>query len=185
MLCVLGTVVFAATTAARPRDVVVLAVTFAAGVVLFSPDRQPDAALLGGFAALAALIAVLRPRFGVLGAAAGGVLSAGAATLLELQGVPGAIGLASGALLIAVPAWLVGRTREFAPPALCDEALLAIAVLASGVAILPAVLDGWQAATNLAATSDRAISAGVPIWTVALLSSSAILGAVFSLWSHR
>jgi hypothetical protein len=185
MLCALGPVVFSAAATPRRRDGAVMALAFVVAAVIFTPDVAPDAALLGALAALGALLTVLRPRFAILGAALGGVLAACAATLLELQRVPAAIAVTSGALLIVVPMWLARTRPAFAPAAIRDEALLTIAVLGGGVAILPGVLDGWQAATNLAAASDRATAAAVPIWTIALLSSSAFLGAVYSFWSRR
>jgi hypothetical protein len=63
--------------------------------------------------------------------------------------------------------------------------MLLVGVLGLSVAVLPGVLDGWQAAANLAAPSERTGAASVPMWTLAVLFMSWSLGALHSFWSHR
>jgi hypothetical protein len=186
MLCALGSVVLAAAAAGTGVPAVVaMAVAFLAAVRVFGAGALPDPGLAGVVAVAAAAIFLFRPRYAVLAAALGGALGGMWTGLLEVQGLSSVAAAAVAAVVLGVSRYLARTRPAFAPEQLRDEGLLAIGVLGLVVATLPGVLDGWQAATNLAATSDRASQAIVPAWTIALLLSSTTLGAAYSLWSRR
>jgi hypothetical protein len=185
MVCALGAAVFAAAAHRRVRDRVALIVGFIAGLALVSPTGIPDVTVVGFVAAGAAALYLFRPRFSLVAVALGGSLGGVFASLLQLQGLPSWLALAVAAALLVVPVHLAATRPAFAPDVLRDEGLLAIAVVALTAAMLPGVLDGWQAAANLAATTDRATAAGLPLWTLALLLVASCLGALYSSWSRR
>jgi hypothetical protein len=105
--------------------------------------------------------------------------------LIEVQGLPSPAATMLAAAVLILSARLTRVRPVFAPDVLRDEGLLAIGVLGLGAALLPGVLDGWHAATNLTAVSEREVAAAVPVWTLALLLTSTSLGALYSLWSRR
>jgi len=185
-LCALGSVVLAAAAAGSGFSALAaMVVAFLLAVRIVGAAALPDPALAGTVAVAAAAIFLFRPRYAVIAAALGAALGGMWTGLLEVQGLPplAATGVAAAVLGIS---WYLTRTRpSFAPEQLRDEGLLAIGLLGLVVATLPGVLDGWQAATNFAASSDRASQAMVPAWTIALLLSSSTLGAAYSLWSRR
>lgn len=184
MLCALGAAVFAA-AARTVRARGAIAAGFVLAAALISPAAVPDATTVGVLAAGAAAVYLFRPRLALIGVAFGGALAGILASLLQLQGLPVLLSLPAAAALLVVPMTLAAARPRFAPDVLCDEGLLAIGVLAVAVAVLPGVLDGWHAAANLAATSDRETVASVPMWTLALLLTSTCLGALYSSWSRR
>lgn len=185
LLCGLGAVVCAAASARRARDLAGLATGFAAAVAVVSPGRPPDAATAGTLAVLAAAIALFRPRWAILSALAGGALAGMLSALLEVQGLPPLVSPVAAGLLLVVPVWLSRTRPHFAPERVREEAWLGIGMLGLVVAVLPGVLDGWHAAANLAAPTERTISMMVPAWTLTLLLTSTMLGALYSLWSRR
>lgn len=186
MLCALGSVVLAA-AAARAGFLAALAMTVAFLVTAryVGPQSLPDATIVGVLALTAAAIFLFRPRYAIVGAALGGMVGGVWTGLLEVQGLPYSVALIGAASVIGLTRYLTRRRPSFAPEQLRDEGLLAVGLLGLVVAMLPGVLDGWQAAANLAAPSDRAGQTVVPMWTSALLLSSTTLGAVYSLWSRR
>ena len=186
MLCACGVVVHAATAARRVRDLVALAAGFVIAVIVASPQRLPDPAWVGVVSAAAAVVILFRPRYAMASAAWGGALGGMLTAMTEVQGLHPIAAVAAVGVLAATPAWLARVRPAFAPEVLRDEALLGLCVLGLVVAIMPGVIDGWQAAANLTiepATSERTIS--VPTWTLALVGSAAALGAAYSLWSRR
>jgi hypothetical protein len=186
MLCALGSVVLAAAAAgAGVPAVVAMVVGFLAGVRFVGAVALPDPAVAGAVTVCAAAIFLFRPRYAVVAAALGGVLGGMWTGLLEVQGLPSPAAIGVSAVVLGVSRHLTRRRPSFAPEQLRDEGLLAIGLLGLVVATLPGVLDGWQAARNFAATSDRVSQAIVPAWTIALLLSSTTLGAAYSLWSRR
>ena len=185
MLCALGAVVFAAAAARPVREQAFLAAGFGAGALLASPERLPDPALAGTLAAAAAAVYLFRPGYAMLAAGFGGALGGMWTALLEVQGLPLPVALAAGAVALVVPSHLARTRATFAPELLRDEGLLAIAVLGLAVAILPAILDGWQAAGTLSATSERPSAAALPVWTLTIILMSASLGGLYSFWSRR
>jgi hypothetical protein len=185
MLCALGAVVFAAAVSGHVRDRASMAGGLLLGIVLASPSRLPDPAIVGSLAAAAAAVALFRPRYAMLSAACGGALAGMWSALLEVQGLPAPVALTVVGLALVGTAWLARTRPRFAPELLRDEGLLAIAVLGLGVAVMPAILDGWQAAGNLSVTPERQVSTGIPMWTLTIILMSASLGALYSFWSRR
>jgi len=185
MLCALGTVVFATAAAPHLRSVAALAAGLIAGLVWWSPARVPDAAVAGLLTLLAATLYLFRPRLRLVAAAFGGALAGMLAALVEMYGISPTVSPLAAIALVAVSIWLARRRPSFAPELLRDEAMLMIGLVGMGVAILPGVLDGWQAATNLAAATDRVATSSLPMWTLLLLVTTSSCGAFYSLWSRR
>ena len=185
MLCALGTVVFATAAAPHVRPTAALAAGFVAGVVWWSPERVPDAAETGFLTFLAAALYLFRPRLRLVSAAFGGVLAGMLATLIEMYGLSPQLSPLAGIALVAASIWLARTKPSFAPEPLRDEAMLMIGLVGLTVAILPGVMDGWQAATNLAAATERVASASLPMWTLLLLLTTSSCGAVYAVWSRR
>ncbi len=185
MLCALGAAVFAAAAASRLRGLAAAALGRAAGAAWAAPARLPDAAAIGALTALVAAGYLFRPRVRLFCAAFGGLLAGLATALLEVQGLPVVLSPIAALLLVAIPAWLARTRPGFAPEVLRDESMLAIGLLGLAVAVLPGILDGWQAAATLAAASERTVGAAVPLWTLVLLVTSSSLGALYSVWSRR
>jgi hypothetical protein len=185
MLCALGAVVFAAAAARHVRERALMAGGFAAGALLAAPERLPDPATVGTLAAAAAVVYLFRPRYAIVSAAFGGALGGMWAALLEVQGLPSPAALIVAGFVLVLTAHLARTRPAFAPELLRDEGLLAIAVLGVAVAMLPTILDGWQAAGNLSVTAERAPASGIPMWTLTIILMSASLGGLYSLWSRR
>jgi hypothetical protein len=185
MLCALGTVVFATAAASHARPMTALAAGLIAGVLWWSPARVPDAAVTGMLTSLAAALYVFRPRLRLVSAAFGGALAGMLAALVEMYGVSPRVSPLAGIALVAVPIWLARTRPSFAPELLRDESMLMIGLVGLSVAILPGVMDGWQAATNLAAATERVGTTSLPMWTLLLLATTSSCGAFYSLWSRR
>jgi hypothetical protein len=186
MLCALGTVVHSAAASRRVRDVMALAVGFVIATVVTSPQRLPDPIWVGVVSAGAAMVVLFRPRFAVVAAAWGGALGGMLTAMTEVQGLHPAASAGPVVVLMATTVWLARLRPAFAPDALRDEALLAACLLGLVVAVVPGVIDGWQAAANL--TIEPATpgpSTPIPTWTLALVGTATALGAVYTLWSRR
>lgn len=185
MLCALGAVVFATGAASHVRSIAALAIGLVGGLVWWSPGRLPDAALTGLLTVLVAALHLFSPRLRIVAVVFGGALAGMFAALLEVQGVSPVVSPLAGIVFVAVPLWLARTRPAFAPEPLRDEAMLTISVVGLSVAILPGVLDGWQAATNLSAATERVATASLPTWTLLLLLMTSSCGAFYSLWSRR
>lgn len=187
MLCALGAAVFAAGTPAGVRPSAALATGFAAAALLTSGSSLPDAVWTGGLAAVAAAAYLFKPRLQLVAIAIGGALGGLWSALLEVQGLPVVVALIVAAGLVIVSLRLSRTRAGFATEALTQEGLLAIGVLGLGVAMLPGVLDGWQAATNLSGAQEQRATApaSIPMWTLVLLLASTSLGALHSVWGRR
>ena len=184
MLCGLGTVVFAAAAARDGRRSLGLGAGFVAGVVL-ARSGPPDPSLAGGLALAAVAILLFKPHYGIAATALGGTLAGLWSALLQGQGLPFIAAPLVVAALIAVSVWL-GRSRPvFAPDRLVDEGLLAVGALAIVAVTLPSILDGWQTAVALAATSTRPATVDLPLWTAALILTCTSLGGLYAAWSRR
>jgi hypothetical protein len=186
MLCALGTVVHSAAASRRVRDVMALAVGFVIATVVTSPQRLPDPIWVGVVSAGAAMVVLFRPRFAVVAAAWGGALGGMLTAMTEVQGLHPAASAGPVVVLMATTVWLARLRPAFAPDALRDEALLAACLLGLVVAVVPGVIDGWQAAANL--TIEPATpgpSTPIPTWTLALVGTATALGAAYTLWSRR
>lgn len=186
MLCAFGVVVHAAAAAPRVRDLIALAAGFVVGTILASPQRLPDPAWAGVVSAAAAVVILFKPRYAIASAAWGGVLAGALTAMIEVQGLHPIAAVAAVAVLAATPAWLARARPAFAPEVLRDEALLGLCVMGLAVAIVPGVSDGWQAAANLTIEpASPGPTTPVPGWTLALVGTATVLGAVYSLWSRR
>ena len=206
MLCALGSIVFAA-AAARLWDRAALAAGFAVAALLTSGSELPDAVWTGGLAAAGAALLLAFGSFGsfeafakfgtartsrtartarTIGFLIGGALAGWWAALLEVQALPVFVALPIVGALVILTMRLSCSRPSFAPGVLQEEGVLAIMVLGLVVAVMPGVMDGWQAATNLSGGQERAADpVAIPVWTVTLILASTALGGVYSLWSRR
>jgi hypothetical protein len=186
MLCAFGVVVHAATAAPRSRDLTAFAAGFVLATVAASPQRLPDPSWIGVVSAGAAVVILFRPRLAIVSAAWGGALGGILTAMTEAQGLHPVAAVAAPALLAASTVWLTRARPVFAPDVLRDEALLAVCLVGLVVAIVPGVIDGWQAAATLTIEpAAPAPTTPVPAWTLALVGMATALGAVYSLWSRR
>lgn len=186
MLCALGAVVYAAAAAHRVGDLIALAIGFVIAAIAASPQRLPDPTWVGVISAGAAMVWLFRPRLSVLAAAWGGALGGMLTALTEVQGLHPAASIGPIVVLIAAVVWLTRLRPSFAPDALRDEALLAVSLLGLVVAVMPGVMDGWQAAANLTIEPATPVATTpIPVWTLTLVGTATALGAVYSLWSRR
>ena len=186
MLCAFGVVVHATAAARRWQELSALAAGFVVAALLVSPQRLPDPTWVGIASTGAAAVVLFRPRFALVSAAWGGGLGGMLTALVEVQGLPAIVALAPPALLAATAAWWARTRPAFAPDVLRDEGLLVICLLGLMVAVVPGVLDGWQAAVNLAVEPATPVpTTPVPAWTFALVGTATALGVVYSLWSRR
>jgi hypothetical protein len=186
MLCALGAIVLAAAVTRPSREVPAFGVGVVAAALSTGLDRMPDPAVLGVLAAAAAAVRLAWPRYSVLAAAAGGALAGSASTLLEAQGLPAAVAVFVMVAIVGVTLFLSRARPAFAPDAIRDEGLLAVAALGIGVAILPGVLDGWQAAANLNVPAERDPAfRAIPGWTRILVGASVVSGGLYAVWSRR
>ena len=186
MLCALSAVVFAACAASSASALAALAAGFGAAALLTGASAVPDAVWTGGIAAIAATAYLFKPRLRLVSLFIGGALAGIFATLLEVQGSPALVALPLAGALVVMTIRLSQSRPWFAPDVLKEEGLLGVGVIGLVVAIMPGILDGWQAATNLSGTPERAAEpTAIPMWTLALILTSSSLGALYSLWSRR
>ena len=184
MLCALGAVVFAAASARDRRRAVGFGGGLIAGFVMARPG-PPDPALVGSLAVGAVAIFLFRPRYADLAAMLGGSVAGLFTAVLQAQGFPFLSTPFVVVTLSGVSAWLARSRPTFAPERLVDEGLLAIGALGIIALTLPSILDGWQTAVALAATSSRQASVTLPLWTVAFIVGCLSVGGVYSAWSRR
>lgn len=183
MLCALGATTFAAAAAPRRRWLVAFAIGFLA--IVMRPGGQPDPEVAGLFAALGAIVYLFRPRYAWLGFVLGGALAGMLVQVVGLVGGPVAVTAPLVALGLGATVWLVRTRPAFAPVALREEALLIICTLGLGVAVMPSVLDGWQAAANLNTRIENVAQQAIPMWVLSVVAASTLLGAAYALWSRR
>ena len=184
MLCGLGAVVFTAAAGTSPWGYVSAAVLFCAGVVWTAGLAIPPPEVIGCVAAAGAAALLLRPTWTTMAAGLGGSLAGVWSGVLAAQGMTWwvAVPLAIAPLAVTV---LAQRGPEFAPPDVRDEALVIIAALALGVAMLPGVLDGWGTAQSLTIQPVDMPGQVIPAWTLGMAGASLGLGAGYSLWNRR
>jgi hypothetical protein len=185
MSCALAAAVFAAAGLQSWRSCLVAAAGFAAAAAWASPARLPDPAWLGVLVAAGAVAQATRAMPRLSSALLAGVLAGFWSRLLTVQGLPLAASLVGAALLIVLAAWMARTRPAFVPPRIRDEALLLLIGLGLVTAILPAILDGWQAAGNLSLASTDVPAAAMPGWIVLIGGVSLACGAGYSLWSRR
>jgi hypothetical protein len=185
MLCALGAATFAAAAAPRRRWLIALAIGFVSAVVLPGAEQPPDPETIGLFAAVSGIVYLFRPRYAWLAMMLGGVV---AGMLIPVLGMLGAPVLLTGPLIalgMAGTVWLAQTRPVFSPETLREEALLIVCTMGLAVAVLPSVLDGWQAARNLNVPVENVAREAIPTWTLSVIATSTLLGAAYALWSRR
>ncbi len=185
MLCALGTATFAAVAAPRRQWLVALAAGFASVFVFSSPAQSPDPEVTGLIAIAGAVVYLFRPRYAWLAMVLGGALAGMLVQLVGLIGAPLMLTLPLIAAAVAVIAWIARTRPGFSPDTLREEALLIVCTLGLAVAVLPSVLDGWQAAGNLNVQAENVAREAIPPWTLTVVATSMLLGAAHALWSRR
>jgi hypothetical protein len=106
--------------------------------------------------------------------------------MTEVQGLHPMAAIVVCVLMLAITVWLARARAAFAPDVLRDEALLAVCLLGLAVAIMPGVIDGWQAAANLTVAPAAPVpSTPIPAWTLTLVGTATALGALYAVWSRR
>jgi hypothetical protein len=184
VLCLLAAPILAATPqAGRWWSLMAAAAGAVASFWWLGPYPVPDAASVGAAVAIAAAVPLWRPQTSPLMTAAASGAAAGVSTTM-LHG-------AGAAWLLAVPiaviplllSWtLTGRRPQFAPPLVREDALLLLAGLGVGVAMLPSVFQGWRSAVALNVHEGGSAGLAVPAWTLVVVGGSALLGSGYSAW---
>ena len=185
MLCALGTATFVAVAAPRRQWLIALAAGFVSVLVFSGPGQSPDPEVAGLFATAGAVVYLFRPRYAWLAMVLGGALAGMLVQVLGLIGTALALSLPLTVIGAAAIAWIARRRPAFSPETLREEALLIVCVLGLAVAILPSVLDGWQAAANLNVQVEGVAGQAIPAWTLTVVAMSLLFGAVHALWSRR
>ena len=185
MLCALGAATFAAAAAPRREWLIALAIGFVSPTLFSGLAPSPDPEVAGLLVAGGAILYLFRPRYAwfafVLGGAVAGMLIQ-VTTVLGVSAVVSAPLIAVG---MAGVVWLARTRSVFSPEALREEALLFVCMLGLVVAVLPSVLDGWQAARNLNMQVENVPTQAIPTWTLSVVATSTLLGAAYALWSRR
>ncbi len=185
LLCALGAATFAAVAAPRRQWLVALAVGFVAVLVFSGPGQSPDPEVAGLFAIAGAVVYLFRPRYAWFAMGLGGALAGMLVQVLGLIGAPLALTLPLTVIGMAAIVWIARRRPAFSPETLREEALLIVCTFGLAVAVLPSVLDGWQAAANLNVQVENAAAQAIPMWALTVVAMSVLLGAVHALWSRR
>lgn len=161
------------------------AVGFAGAAALAAAGWAVDPVWAGAVIAAAALAALFE-RLPALPAALLAGLAAGSWLLIPASLSPWVAALALVALL-AVGATLVltARHPRFVTPALRDEALLIVLVLATAVAVALPLAAGWTSASNLQAGLSPSASPAELWWPVPLLIVALLGGVIVSSWRRR
>jgi hypothetical protein len=184
LVCLLGSATLAAAAARRPRALIGLAVGLVATAML-PANSLPDPEVVGVVAAGAAALHLFSPRRAWIAAVLGGALAGQSAGVMTLVGVPTPISAGVMAGLVAVTVYLTRTHADFAPDVLLEDALLLLTALGLTVAVLPSLLDGWQAAANLNIPGEAFARSVIPAWTWSIVVLSMVLGGVSALWSRR
>jgi len=185
MLCALSAATFAAAAAPRRGWLVALAIGFLPIAGLAARGQPPDPEIAGVLAAAAASVYLFRPRYAWFGIALGGAVAGMLVQVLAILGAPSLMAAALVSLGMAATAWLAKTRPRFSPETLREEALLIVCCLGLVVAVLPSMLDGWQAAANLNVRVENLAQQTIPAWTLSVVAMSMLLGAAYALWSRR
>lgn len=181
LLCALGAVVLAA-SAARRRDAAAMAAAFGAAALWLPPEPG----VTGAAVAVVAAAALVRPgRMRLLGAMAAGLLAGAWTHVLAAHGFAWwwAWPLAAGVTVVSAAA--ARRNPGFAPRAVREEALAALAVGGLLVAAAPAVATGWSAAEAMNLRAGDPNQAGVHPGVLAALGAVVALGGAHALRRRR
>ena len=185
MLCALGAITFGAAAARSRGRMAAFWGGFAMAAAWGVWRGLPDAPVVGALAAVAVAAYLFLPRYGWIAAAGGGLLGAVWPELLWLQGISRVVAWPVVLLAIALAAWLARTRPQFAPKVLEDDALLVVMATGLVLAVLPGVLDGWQAALALNMSGPVAGADSLPRWLVAVVAGALLVGGMHSVWSRR
>jgi hypothetical protein len=185
MLCALGAATFAAAAAPRRHWLIALAIGFFSAALLPGPEHPPDPEVTGLFAAVSGIVYLFRPRHAWLAMMLGGAVAGMLIPVLGLLGAPSLLTAPLIVLGMAGTVWLAKTRPVFSPETLREEALLIVCTLGLAVAVLPSVLDGWQAAANLNVRVENVAREAIPAWALSIVATSTLLGAAYALWSRR
>jgi hypothetical protein len=185
MLCALGTATFAAVAAPRRQWLIALAVGFLSTIAVSGRQPSPDPEVAGLVAAAAAVVYLFRPRYAWFALVLGGSLAGMLIQVMGLIGAPQAVTAPLMATGLAAVVWHTRKRQVFAPEMLREEALLIVCILGLLVAVLPSVLDGWQAAANLNVQGENVAVQAIPMWTLTVVAASMLLGIAHAFWSRR
>lgn len=183
LLCALACATLA--TAASDRSgVLALAAGFALGALWL----QPEARWTGVLVAVAAGLALARPRGAPAALAVS--LAAGLAgglwtRVLAGYGLPAWTAWLVAAAVLAAAASSARRDARFAPAALRDDALAALGALGLAVAAVPAVTAGWRAAAAMNLEVDGLVRPDVHPWVVVGVAAMVSLGGLHTLRRRR
>ncbi len=183
LLCALASSSLA--TAARDRGgVLALGGGFALGALWFQPEPRWTGAMVAAVAGLS----LARPHGAStsLSASLAAGLAGGLWTrVLAGYGLPAWAAWLVAAGVLAVAASSARRDARFAPPALRDDVLAALAALGLAVAAVPAVAAGWRAAAAMNLEADGLVRPGVHPWVVVGVAAMISLGGLHSLRRRR
>lgn len=168
LLCGLGAVVFVSAARRTWQTLAILGAALAAAR-WFSPGPQE----IGLFAAVAAVVVIVKPRWDWIAAASAGVLT-------------GALGYSvwfvAFVLAAALAAYAIPTPRRIVR----EEALAGIAVSGVLLALTPSVAQGWQSALALNIAEQTETSLSVPNWVLLLAAGSLLLGGFYqTLYKRR
>ena len=180
LLCGLAAAVFA--TVVRDRYG---ALALAAGFLMGIAWLQPGAGSTGAVVAAAAGLLLVRPRGTLVSLAAS--LVAGLAgglwsRVLGVYGLPLWLACLPALGVIAFAAVASARNPRFAAPAVHEDALAALGVLALAVAAAPGVAAGWRAAGAMNLAVGDMVRPGVHPGVVLGLAAVVALGGLHTLW---
>jgi hypothetical protein len=188
-VCGLGTAILIAAVPVSRVAVATAVGAFALGAWWVQQPFGPTTAAVALSTGLMAVWQLVRAPRLPFAAVMAGLLAGFWTAVLNQQGLPLLTAIPAAAVVPVVSGYLQARRPSFAPPALREEALLVLAVVAIAGAALPGVTDGWHAAVNLSvqggqpSTASAAIT--VPAWTLTAASLALVSGGLFSLWSRR
>lgn len=185
ILCGLALAVFSSTGIRGLFGIGIFAVSFAATILLVSPDRFPDpvwvAASIGGLSWLI----LWKPRLWLVAATTSGFAGGVWLRLLEAEGLPLFMAAVVVLAIAAATAVLSKRQSHFAPAPLRDEAVLLVGVYSVVLAASPSVYAGYESAIALTAVPLAAPDSVPAPWALGVAVGFLFVGGAWALWKHR
>ena len=177
MVCGLGAATLATVVAGR-RDMVALIIGFGVATVWL----RPEPVWIGGMVALVAAFGLVRSRSGPFSAVVAGALAGLWGQVLQSYGLPVWSAVPLAAALPSAAIVLARRSPRFAPPALREDARLAVCVLGLVVAAAPTLSRGWQSAAALNLDPGGGTGPAPGLWVMLGLGAVVSLGGLHTLW---